>query len=160
MFHKNFTTTHPKGRRVPINLQPLVNDELKKQLAEKHIINLNSCSDKNFISPIVMTVKRDKTVKLALNSKIWNKSIHKNKYQMPNIHNFIDTIQQNLNTDASQETAYVSTLDLKYEYSQLILDPKKARHCNFNIIGVEGTGTYRFITGFYGLTDMPAAFQK
>ena len=79
---------------------------------------------------------------------------------MPNIDNLIDTIQQNLSTNASQETAYFSTLDLKYANSQLNLDPKTARHCNFNIISGEGTGTYRFITGFYGLTDMPAAFQK
>ena len=86
-FHKEVTLTHQKGRRVPINLQPLVNIELKK-----HIIKLNSCSDKNFISPIVTTVKRDKTVKLALDSKILNKSIHKNKYQMPNNDNLIDTI--------------------------------------------------------------------
>ena len=78
-FHKEFTPTHQKGRRVPINLQPLVNIELKKLLDEKHIIKLNSCSDKNIISPIVITVKRDKTVKLALDSKILNKSIHKNK---------------------------------------------------------------------------------
>ena len=159
-FHSEFTPTHQKGRRVPINLQPLVNIELKKLLDEKHIIKLNSCSDKNFISPIVITVKGDKTVKLALDSKILNKSIHKNKYQMPNIDNLIDTIQQNLNTSASQETAYYSTLDLKYAYSQLKLDPETARHCNFNIISGERTGTYRFITGFYGLTDMPAAFQK
>ena len=159
-FHNEFTPTHQKGRRVPINLQPLVNIELKKLLDEKHIIKLNSCSDKNFISPIVITVKRDKTVKLALDSKILNKSIHKNKYQMPNIDNLIDTIQQNLNTSASQETAYHSTLDLKYAYSQLKLDPETAQHCNFNIVSGEKTGTYRFITGFYGLTDMPAAFQK
>ena len=159
-FHNEFTPTHQKGRRVPINLQPLVNIELKKLLDEKHIIKLNSCSDKNFISPIVITVKRDKTVKLALDSKILNKSIHKNKYQMPNIDNLIDTIQQNLNTSASQETAYYSPLDLKYAYSQLKLDPETAKHCNFNIISGERTGTYRFITGFYGLTDMPAAFQK
>ena len=79
---------------------------------------------------------------------------------MPNIDNLIDTIQQNVNTSASQETAYFSTLDLKYAYSQLNLDPETARHCNFNIICGEGTGTYRSITGFYGLTDMPAAFQK
>ena len=79
---------------------------------------------------------------------------------MPNIDNLIDTIQQNLNTSASQETAYFSTLDLKYAYSQLKLDLETARHCNFNIISCERTGTYRFITGFYGLTDMPAAFQK
>ena len=51
-------------------------------------------------------------------------------------------------------------MDLKYAYSQLNLDPETARHCNFNIVSVDGTGTYRFITGFYGLTDMPAAFQK
>ena len=71
MFHKDFTPTHQKGRRVPINLQPLVNEELKKELAEKHIIKLNSCSYKNFISQIVITVKRDKTVKLAQDSKIY-----------------------------------------------------------------------------------------
>ena len=79
---------------------------------------------------------------------------------MPNINNLNDTIQQNLFTKASQETAYFSTLDLKYAYNQLNLDPETARHCKFNIISGEGTGTYRFITGFYGLIDMPAAFQK
>ena len=79
---------------------------------------------------------------------------------MPNIDNLIDTIQQSLNTNASQDTAYFSTLDLKYAYSQLNLDPETARHCNFNINSGKGTLTYRFITGFYGLTDMPAAFQK
>ena len=41
-FHKQFTPTHQKGRRVPINLQPLVNAELKKLLDEKHIIKLSS----------------------------------------------------------------------------------------------------------------------
>ena len=79
---------------------------------------------------------------------------------MRNIDNLIDTIQQNLNTNASQETAYFSTLNLKYPYSRLNLDPETARQCNFNIVSGDGTGTYRFITGFYGLTDMPAAFQK
>ena len=49
--HKNFTPTHQKGRRVPINLQPLVNTELKKLIDEKHIIKLNSCSHKKFHIP-------------------------------------------------------------------------------------------------------------
>ena len=159
-FHKHFTPTHQKGRIVPINLQPLVKAELKKLLEEKHIIKLNNCSDKNFVSPTVITVKRDKTVKLALDSKILNKSIHKIKYQMPNKDNLIDTIQQNLNTNASHETAYFSTLDLKYAYSQSNLDRETAGHCNFKIVSGEGTCTYRITTGFYGLNDMPAAFQK
>ena len=29
-FHKHFTPTHQKGRRVPINIQPIINAELKK----------------------------------------------------------------------------------------------------------------------------------
>ena len=70
MFHKEFTPTHQKGGRVPIYLQPLVNEELKKLLDEKHFIKLIRVSDKYFISPIVITVKRDKTVKIALDSKI------------------------------------------------------------------------------------------
>ena len=107
-----------------------------------------------------MTLKRDKTVKLALDSKPSSKSIQKNKYQMPNIDNLIEKIQQNIKTNASHEKAYFSTLDLKSAYNQLNLDPKTTRHCNFSIISGEGTGTYRFITGLYGLTDMPAAFHK
>ena len=60
---------------------------------------------------------------------------------MPNIDNLIDTIQQKLITNASQDTAYFKTLDLKYAYSQLNLDPETARHCNFNIVSGKDTGT-------------------
>ena len=40
------------------------------------------------------------------------------------------------------------------------MNPDTSRHCNFNISCGDSTGTYRFKTGFYGLTDMPAEFQK
>ena len=79
-FHKNYTPSHQKGRRVRINLLDKVSDELKKLTEQGHIEKLQECSDKNFISPIVITVKKDKSVKLALDSKILNKAIHKNKY--------------------------------------------------------------------------------
>ena len=92
-FYGSVTPTHQKGRRVTIKLQPIVNAELKKLIDEKDTIKLNSCSDKILLSLIVMTVKRNKTVKLALGYKILKKSVHKNKYQMPNIDNLIDTIQ-------------------------------------------------------------------
>ena len=91
-FHKDFQPRHQKGRRIPINLQDKVNTELRKLLAEKHIIKLSSCPDKYFISPIVVTVKKDQTIKLALDSKVLNKAIHKNKYQMPNIDKLIESI--------------------------------------------------------------------
>ena len=157
---KNFQPRHQKGRRIPINLRDKVNAELRKLLAEKHIIKLSSCPDNFFISPIVVTVKKDQTIKLALDSKVLNKSIHKNKYQMPNIDTLIESISQQISAPASQNITYFSTIDLKYAYSQLKLDNNTANHSNFNIISGDMTGTYRLQTGFYGLKDMPAEFQK
>ena len=79
---------------------------------------------------------------------------------MPNIEMLIDTISQHLTDTQNGQQEYFTTLDLKYAYSQLKLHHDTAKHCNFNIICVEPTGTFRFKTGFYGLTDMPAEFQK
>ena len=78
---------------------------------------------------------------------------------MPNIDSLAQTISQTLST-APQETAYFTTLDLQYAYSQLSLHSDTARHSNFNLVSGDITGTYCIKTGFYGLTDMPAEFQK
>ena len=81
---------------------------------------------------------------------------------MPNIETLMDSISQfitNYKTEQA-DTMYFSTIDLKYAYSQLNLHPETAKHCNFNIVSGDMTGTYRFKTGFYGPTDMPAEFQK
>ena len=76
-FHKDFQPRHQKGRRTRVNLQDKVNMELKKVLDEKHIIKLSSCPDKYFISPIVVTVRKNQSIKLALDSKILTKAILK-----------------------------------------------------------------------------------
>ena len=128
-------------------------------LNEGHIEKLTNCSDQFFISPIVITVKKDQSIKIAFDSKILNKAIHKTKYQMPNIDSLIQTISQTLST-ASQEPACFTTLDLQYAYSQLYLHSDRARHCNFNLVSGDMAGTYHFKTGFYGLTVVPAEFQK
>ena len=51
-------------------------------------------------------------------------------------------------------------LDLKYAYSQFKLAADLARQFNVNIVRGNATGTYRFLTWFYGLADMSAEFQK
>ena len=137
-----------------------MSEELERLQTEGHIEKLSSCSDEYFISPIVITVKKDQSIKLALDFKVLNKEIHKNKYQMANIEMLIDTISQHLTDTQNGQQAYFTTIDLKYAYCQLKLHQDTAKHCNFNIICGQSTGTYRFKTGFYGLTDMPAEFQK
>ena len=127
-------------------------------LNEGHMEKLSNCSDQFFISPIVSAVKRDHSIKIALDSKILNKANQKNKYQKPIIDSILQTISQTL-SNTPQETAYFTTLDLECAYSHLNLHTDTARHCNFNIASGDMTGTYCFKTGFYGLKDMPAEFQ-
>ena len=81
---------------------------------------------------------------------------------MPNIEALIDSISQiiaDYKTEPADKICF-STIDLKYAYSQLNLHPHTANHCNFNIVSGYMTETCRFKPGFYGLTDMPAEFQK
>ena len=98
--------------------------ELERSQNEGHIEKLSSCTDKHFISPIVITVKKDQSIKLALDSKVLNKAIHKNKYQMPNIDMLTDTISQHLTNTQNGQQTYFTTLDLKNVYSQLKLHHK------------------------------------
>ena len=50
--------------------------------------------------------KKDGSVKLALESRELNKQVHKNKYQMPNIEELMDTVGRRL-AKKNQET-YIS----------------------------------------------------
>ena len=123
---------------------------------QRHIEKLDSCSYENFISAIVKTIRKDGSFDLALASKIMNKSSLKNKYQMPEIDSLIQLISQNLCENTEQKDSFLTTIDLKYAYSQHNLLLETARHCNFNILSGDMTGTYCFKTGFYALTDILA----
>ena len=115
---QKFTAKHPKFRCVPINLQLRVTAELDHLQKEGHIEKLSSCSDEHFITPIVITVKKDQSIKIALDCKVLNKAIH-NKYQMPNNEMLIDSISQHLTNTQNGQQAYFLTIDLKHAYSQL-----------------------------------------
>ena len=71
-----------------------------------------------FISPIVVTVKQQQSIKLAINSKLLIKAIRSNKYQMSNTDTPIESISQKISAPASQNTTFFSTLDFKYANSQ------------------------------------------
>ena len=123
------------------------------------MIKLEEFSDKHFVSPIVITVKKDGSIKLALKSKEFNKQIHKNKYQMPKIKELMDGINLIIAKRKDGEV-YFTTLDLTYAYRQVALEAKTSEQCNLSLVGVKSTGTYRFKNGFYGLTTLTAELQK
>ena len=58
-----------KGRGVPLHLLPAVSKELDRLISEGHIKKLESRKEVRFISTIVITYKKEKSIKLALDSK-------------------------------------------------------------------------------------------
>ena len=132
--------------------------ELSKLLSEGHITKLDKYTSDCFISPIVITVKKDDSIKLALDAKPINRQLYENKYQMPNEDELLDGVCQTVTANIAG-TLYFTTLDLKYAFGQIRLNAETAKQCNFKLVGGQATGTYRFLTGFYGLANMPAEFQ-
>ena len=152
--HKVFTSfksplipIQEKGRRVPIHIQTKVGAEIKKLIKEGHIVKLDKCTSDHFVAPVVITAKKDGTVKLAMDAKPMNSQIYKNKFQMPNLLELLDSAAQII-TAKTEGTVWFTSLDLKYAFSQLPLDESVSKHCNFSIVCGEFTGTYRFKTGF------------
>ena len=78
-FNRNYRVIHQKGRKVSMHLRLKVKIELAKLLNEGHIEKLSNCFDKFFIFSIAITVKKDQSIKIALDSKTINKIIYKNK---------------------------------------------------------------------------------
>ena len=121
-----------KGRRIPIQLQNQVDNEIEKLLKEGHIEKVDKIQNDVFIQPTVITVKQDKSVKNALDAKALNQSIAKDKYQMPNLDNLIDMIAEKL--DEKDGEAWYSSVDMTYVYGQIPLQELTKRHCNFQIV--------------------------
>ena len=106
-FHSPFKRAQAKGRRVPLHLLAGVNEQLRKMETGCHIIKLEKCDEDCFISTIDITRKNEGSIKLALNFKLLNDQIFKNKYQMPNIYGLIQF------SENSARQVCFSNLDLK-----------------------------------------------
>ena len=132
-FKYPLVTRQVKGRKIPIHIQDRVANEIKQLVKQGHIEKLDKCTTDYFIAPIVLTAKKDGSIKLALNAKPMNAQIWKNKYQMPNIHELVDSVAQIITKDVPG-TVWFTSLDLKYAFSQLPLSSVTSSHCNFNIL--------------------------
>ena len=64
-----------KGRKVPIHIQDRVASEIKLLMEQSQIKKLDKCTTGFFIAPIVLTAKKDGSIKLALNAKPMNAHI-------------------------------------------------------------------------------------
>ena len=74
-------------------------NEINKLLDQKHFIKLDQTQAVSFISPIVITLKKEQTEKLALDSNKIKKFAHKKNYQLTNIESLLDNIGQTIKPD-------------------------------------------------------------
>ena len=73
--HKDTIVKQQKGRRVPIQLQDAVNKEVSRLLQEGHIVKVQEIKEDVFLQPTVITVKKDRSVKIALDARELNKNV-------------------------------------------------------------------------------------
>ena len=104
--------------------------EFENLLEEGHIRKVEKVNDEVFKQPVVITVKKHKSVKIVLDA------FQKDKYQLPNLVNFMKQVAEIITEENEEEVRYTS-IDMAYAYGQTELHPNTARHCNSQIIGAE-----------------------
>ncbi len=140
-------------------MQAAVEKEVEKLIKEGHLSKLEQLDEETFVSPAVIAVKSDGSVKIAMDAVQLNKQIVKKKSQMPNLQELLDRISIKISQNTS-ERLYITVIDLKYAFGQIRLHEDTAKHCVIALVGGKVTGHYRFNKGFYGLADMPVIFQE
>ena len=144
-----------KGRPIQIHLQQSVEKEIEKLIKQGHIEKANNIDENCFVSPAVFTVKKDKSIKNALDSRKLNEITVKKKTQVPNMEELISRISRKM-----ADEIWISKFDLDYAYGQLPPSRLARNLCIFAVTGGNFTGYYRFLKGFYGLAELPTIFQE
>ena len=86
--------TQQKGRRTPIQLQKAVDEEIGRLLKESQIEKIIEIKENVFIQPTVITVKKNRSVKIALGARALNQAIDKDKDQTPNLESLSDMVAE------------------------------------------------------------------
>ena len=117
-----------------------------------------SVEKNSLVSPIVITAKKDRPLKTALNSRKINESCIKMRPHMPNFEEILDQFS----TDKARiqnEPLWMLKIDIDYAYDQLKLSKNASRQFRFAIIGGNMNGYHRFKKRFSGLSDIRTKFK-
>ena len=131
---KNLKPIQQKKRPVPIHFtSQAVRQELEKVFEKGHRKKADQSTENCFVSPAVITIKKDKPVEKALDSRKLNKACVKRKTAIPNMKELISKILAEITKKEGE--IWMSKIDLDYAYGQAKLSKKFAKHCILNIRG-------------------------
>ena len=114
-----------KAIPIPLHLQEDVGKELERLIKTGHLEKVKHMDEDCFVSPVVITVKNDKSLKIALDSRKLNDSCIKIRPHMPNMEELLNQISVEITKDRTKELM-MSKIDLDYAYGQMKLSKKQA----------------------------------
>ena len=97
-----------KARPIPYHLQDDVKNELDRFIKSGHLERLETIEEDCFVSSVVITVKKDKTVKIALDARKLNDSCMKKRPHMPNMDELLNQISAELQKTSWTQSGYQS----------------------------------------------------
>ena len=146
-----------KARPIPLHLQEDIGRELEKLMKAGHLEKVNNVYEDCFVSTVGITVKSDKSVKIALDSRKLTDNCIKRRPHIPNMEELSNQISVEITLDRTLQL-FISKTDLDYAYGQMKLSKETSRQCVFAITGAKFSGYYRFEKRF--LPTFPQPFKK
>ena len=107
-----------KGRPVPIHFQKTVKQEPEKLIKTGHLEKADKTTENCFISPAVITRKKDNSVKIALHSRKLNEACVKRKAAMPNMEELISKKSAEITKNNGE--LWLSKIRLEKDINQLL----------------------------------------
>ena len=92
----------------------------------EHSEKTDQTTENCFVSPAVITIKKDKSVKIDLESRKLNESCVKRKATIPNMEELISELFAEITK--SDEEIWMSKIDLDYAYGRAKLSKDASRH--------------------------------
>ena len=121
---------------------------IEKLIKSGHLEKINDVHEDCFVSPVVITVKSDKSVKIALDSRNLNDSCIKMRQHMPNMEELLNQISVEVTRDRTVQL-FMSKIDWDNAYGQMNLSKETSRQGVIAITGGKFSGYYRFKKGLW-----------
>ena len=119
-----------KARPIPLHLQEDVRRELEKLIKTGPLEKVNNVDEDCIVSPVVITVKNDKSMKIALDSQKLNDSCIKRRPHMPNMDELLNQISVEITLQQ-----FISKIVFDNAYGQVKLAEETSQQCVFAITG-------------------------
>ena len=127
-FKEDAKITQHKGRRVPLQLQQAVDQDIQKSI-EGRTHQKNRQNNRRYVhTTSCHNSKEGPKCLLALDGTSLNKAMRNNKYQMPNLENLMDKAPEIDNNNEESEVLFTS-LNMQFACGQIVLHQENAKHC-------------------------------